>query len=90
MSSFRHGFAMRTAAILVFPLRFREDFPFDVANNPVGIQTTLVGYSTPLALTAGADRLFAEEEMQARLLVTIELALGPRKLLSYAKARVTR
>jgi hypothetical protein len=62
---------MRTAAILVFPLRFREDFPFDVANNPVGIQTTLVGYSTPLALTAVADRLFAEEEMQGRLLVTI-------------------
>jgi hypothetical protein len=59
------------AAILVFPLRFREDFPFDVANNPVGIQTTLGGYRTPLALTAVADRLFAEEEMQGRLLVTI-------------------
>ena len=59
------------AAILVFPLRFREDFPFDVANNPVGIQTPPGGYRRPLGLTAVADRLFAEEEMQGRLLVTI-------------------
>jgi hypothetical protein len=57
--------------MLVFSLRFREDFPFALANNRVGIQTTLGGYRTPLALTAVADRLFAEEEMQGRLLVTI-------------------
>jgi hypothetical protein len=73
-ANFNRGFAKQWRATtqillpkqnrLTSPLRFREDFPFDAANKPVGIQTRLGGYRTPLALTAVADRLFAEEGIQ--------------------------